>query len=219
MKFSLILTSLAAVASAAPGNIVQKRARVFTDKTFDELSISGGKAGTAKADAEAKLAGLPKDPAQLALVDKLDLSFLSHVNQICNQAEISGYTKTIAGLAPGEDVLALERGKIQNKVLKLTATVLALQAQQTKGDNVTARLEEETKKLEKNIALDVAEAGKTATGLKFDANTASADATKVEKDEVLIAKADEVINKSQELAGAGAKGKAEGKNKGDSSSE
>ncbi|KXH47698.1 hypothetical protein CSIM01_11344 [Colletotrichum simmondsii] len=216
MKFSAVLTTLVAVASAAPsrdiswsGSRLQKRAAVFTTaKTFDELSISGKNAGTAKEDALQKLSGLPTD---LSTVDKADLAFLNNVNKIANQAERGAYNVEIAKTAPGEDALALQRAKIQNKVLKLTATVMGLQAQQAQGKNVTAKLDEETKKLNKNIADDVANAGKPATALKFNASTDNPAATEVPKDDATATKAGDVVDQSIKAAGgnagaAGAKG-------------
>ncbi|KZL82085.1 small secreted protein [Colletotrichum incanum] len=218
MKFSIVLATLAAVASAAPsrdvssspGRKVQKRA-VFTPKTFDELSISGGNAGTAKEDALAKLSGLPAD---LSTVDKADLTFLDGVNKIANQAERGAYNAKIAETAPGEDALALQRAKIQNKVLKLTATVMGLQAEQAQGKNVTAKLEEETKKLNKNIADDVANAGKPATALKFNASTDNPTASEVPKDEALATKAGDVIDQSLAAVGGGQGAAGKGKNTG-----
>ncbi|KXH40354.1 hypothetical protein CSAL01_04455 [Colletotrichum salicis] len=216
MKFSAVFTTLVAVASAAPsrdisssGSKVQKRAAVFaTAKTFNDLSISGKNAGTAKEDALQKLSGLPTD---LSTVDKADLAFLNNVNKIANQAERGAYNVEIAKTAPGEDALALQRAKIQNKVLKLTATVMSLQAQQAQGKNVTAKLDEETKKLNKNIADDVANAGKPATALKFNASTDNPAATEVPKDDALATKAGDVVDQSIKAAGgkagaAGAKG-------------
>ncbi|UQC82403.1 uncharacterized protein CLUP02_07891 [Colletotrichum lupini] len=216
MKFSVVLTTLVAVASAAPsrdisssGSKLQKRAAVFaTAKTFDELSISGKNAGTAKEDALQKLSGLPTD---LSTVDKADLAFLNNVNKIANQAERGAYNVEIAKTAPGEDALALQRAKIQNKVLKLTATVMGLQAQQAQGKNVTAKLDEETKKLNKNIADDVANAGKPATALKFNASTDNPAASEVPKDDATATKAGDVVDQSIKAAGgnagaAGAKG-------------
>ncbi|KAK2063950.1 hypothetical protein LY76DRAFT_534045 [Colletotrichum caudatum] len=220
MKFSIVLASIAALVSAAPTgdvstsfrNKVQRRA-VFTPKTFNELSISGGNAGTAKEDALAKLGGLPAD---LSTVDKADLTFLDSVNKIANQAERGAYNVKIAQSVPGEDALALQRAKIQNKVLKLTATVMGLQAEQAQGKNVTAQLEEETKKLEKNVADDVANAGKPATALKFDASTDNPAASEVPEDDALAAKAGDVISQSVSAARSksnGGSGKGDGKGK------
>ncbi|KAF4838210.1 hypothetical protein CGCTS75_v001129 [Colletotrichum tropicale] len=211
MKFSIVLAALAAVASAAPtkdsssAGKIQKRAPVFTAKTFDELSISGGTAGTAKEDALKKLSGLPTDLTQ---VDKADITFLNNVNKIANQAERGAYNTKIAETTPGEDALALQRAKIQNKVLKLTATVMQLQVQQAQGQNVTAKLEEETKKLNKNIADDQANKGKTATSLKFNASTDNPTASDVPKDDAVAKKAGDVVDASVKAAGGGTAGAA-----------
>lgn len=64
-----------------------------------------------------------------------------------------------------------QRGKIKNKVLKLTATVLKLQAQQAQGQDVAAKLATEQKKLNNNIALDEKADGLPSTALAFDATT------------------------------------------------
>lgn len=64
-----------------------------------------------------------------------------------------------------------QRGKIQNKVLKLTATMLKLQIQQAQGQDVTAKMAEEQKKLNNNIVQDQEAAGQPATFLSFDAQT------------------------------------------------
>ncbi|KAG5803836.1 hypothetical protein H9Q74_011656 [Fusarium xylarioides] len=73
--------------------------------------------------------------------------------------------------ASGEAADALQRGKIKNKVLKLTATILKLEAQQAQGEDVADKLVEENKKLQNNISQDKDEAGKASTFLSFDATT------------------------------------------------
>jgi hypothetical protein len=65
----------------------------------------------------------------------------------------------------------LQRGKIKNKVLKLTATVLKLEAQQAQGEDVADKLDEENKKLQNNISQDQEAAGQASTFLQFDAST------------------------------------------------
>lgn len=62
-----------------------------------------------------------------------------------------------------------QNGKIKNKVLKLMATVIKLQAQQAQGDDVAEKLAEETKKLDTNVALDTAAAGQVSIAEPFDA--------------------------------------------------
>ncbi|KAK3382618.1 hypothetical protein B0T24DRAFT_602111 [Lasiosphaeria ovina] len=165
MKFSLVLAGLVALAAAAP---VEKRA-VFSTKTYDQLSISGGVAGNAQKEALAVLEGLPAD---LTKVEKADLNFLNSVNQIANDAETEAFNPQIAA-ASGTEAAALQRGKIKNKVLKLTATILKLQAQSAQGQNVASQLATEQKKLDNNISQDKAAAGQASTAVKFDATTES----------------------------------------------
>jgi hypothetical protein len=59
-------------------------------------------------------------------------------------------------------------GKIKNKVLKLTATIKKLEAQQAQGEDVADKLAAEQKKLDNNIAQDEAEAGNASTNVEFD---------------------------------------------------
>jgi cell division protein FtsB len=66
-----------------------------------------------------------------------------------------------------------QNGKIKNKVLKLMATVIKLEAQEAQGQDVAAKLAEETKKLDNNIATDVKNAGKPSTAVPFDAAIAA----------------------------------------------
>lgn len=62
-----------------------------------------------------------------------------------------------------------QNGKIKNKVLKLMATVLKLQAQQAQGEDVATDLATETKKLNNNIALDAKAAGQVSIAEPFTA--------------------------------------------------
>lgn len=66
-----------------------------------------------------------------------------------------------------------QRGKIKNKVLKLTATLLNLQAKQANGEDVQAKFDDEMKKLQNNIEQDKKEAGKPSTFLSFDGSAAA----------------------------------------------
>ncbi|KAJ4258081.1 hypothetical protein NW762_008221 [Fusarium torreyae] len=163
MKFTSILLTFAATALASP---ISKRA-VFSQSTYNDLSISGGTAGNAKQEALDKLSGLPSD---LSTVEKSDLDFLNSVNSIANDAEDEAFNPAIDS-ASGEDADALQRGKIKNKVLKLTATILKLQAQQAQGEDVTDKLDEENTKLQNNISQDEDAAGQASTFLSFDATT------------------------------------------------
>ncbi|KAI0188111.1 hypothetical protein EV127DRAFT_133431 [Xylaria flabelliformis] len=159
MRFSLSL--IAACAALA-------QAGVFTQQTYNDISISGGVAGNAQNEAMAVFSAL--DLNDLANVDKDDLDFLNSVNQICNDAEDEAFNPAIDA-ASGEDADALQRGKIKNKVLKLTASVLKLQAQAAQGQDTADKLAEEQKKLDNNISQDEDEAGNASTFLSFDATT------------------------------------------------
>ncbi|KAK1995373.1 hypothetical protein LX36DRAFT_165699 [Colletotrichum falcatum] len=165
MKFSLVAVGFASLAAAAP--LAARQSSVFSTQTYNQLSISGGTAGNAKQEALQKLAGLPADLAQ---VSKADLDFLNSVNQIANDAETDAFNPAIEA-ASGSAADSLQCGKIKNKVLKLTATVLKLQAQEAQGSDVAAKLATEQKKLDNNIKLDQAKAGNPCTALKFDAST------------------------------------------------
>lgn len=94
-SFSIIATILAVAASASP---IGKRA-VFADTTFNDISISGGTAGSAEAEAQQALSGLPAD---LTAVDKADLDFLNSVNQVANDAEKEGFNTAIEAASGAE---------------------------------------------------------------------------------------------------------------------
>jgi hypothetical protein len=112
MRFSLALfTTLALSASAAP---TPKRARslktrqagpVLADTTFNDITISGGVAGDAEAEALAVFSALPLD--DLASVDPADIEFLGAVNDVANDAETDAFNTAIEA-ATGEEATALE---------------------------------------------------------------------------------------------------------------
>ncbi|KAI3322934.1 small secreted protein [Xylariaceae sp. AK1471] len=159
MRFNLALISACAALA---------QAGVFTQETYNDISISGGTAGNAANEALAVFSAL--DTNNLAGVAKEDLDFLNSVNQICNDAEDEAFNPAIDA-ASGDAADALQRGKIKNKVLKLTASVLKLQAQVAQGEDVSDDLDTEQTKLNNNIKQDEDEAGNTSTALQFDATT------------------------------------------------
>lgn len=71
------------------------------------------------------------------------------------------------------DITGKQCGKIKNKVLKLTATMLKLQAQAAQGEDVADKMAEEQKKLDNNIAQDEDAAGTECTDPGFDADIAA----------------------------------------------
>jgi len=170
MQIPTLFVILFAFFTAAFSAPVERRASaaVFKAQTYNQLSISGGTAGNAQAQALAKFAALNLNDAKN--VAKSDVDFLNAVNQIANDAEVKAYNVAIAA-ATGAAKTALQNGKIQNKVLKLTASVLKLQVQAAQGQNTAATLATEQKKLATNIALDKKAAGQAATKLSFTAST------------------------------------------------
>jgi len=103
MRLSHAVLALFAAGSIAVPTPLKRRA-VFTTKTYNELSISGGVAGNGKQEALDALSGLPDD---LSTVEEADLDFLNSVNQIANDAETDAFNPAIEA-ANGEEADALE---------------------------------------------------------------------------------------------------------------
>jgi hypothetical protein len=160
---SIIAFATLAVAFPTPKNTLSRRAAVLADTTYDAISISGGVAGDAEAEALAVFSAI--DMNDLANVDPADIKFLGAVNDVANDAETDAFN---VALEAGDDE-ATQNGKIKNKVLKLMATKIELMAKAAQGEDTSAKLAEETKKLNNNIALDAAAAGQASTALPFDA--------------------------------------------------
>ncbi|KAH8728614.1 hypothetical protein GQ44DRAFT_674966 [Phaeosphaeriaceae sp. PMI808] len=171
---SLAILSLATISVALPAPLdrvlIIRQAGVLKATTFNAISIAGGKAGNAEAEAAAKFSALNLN--NLAGVSKADLDFLNTVNQVANDAEKEAFNPAVAA-ATGAAADAAQNGKIKNKVLKLMATVIKLEAQQAQGGNVAAQLQAETTKLDNNIATDKKNAGKASTAIPFDATISS----------------------------------------------
>ncbi|KAF2451237.1 hypothetical protein P171DRAFT_316470, partial [Karstenula rhodostoma CBS 690.94] len=172
MHFSAItILSLSALSVALPTAKRQNGAAVLGNAAYNDISISGGTAGDAEAEALAVFANL--DTANPENISKDDQDTLNQVNQVANDVEKEAFNPAIEA-ATGDEAQALQNGKIKNKVLKLEATVLKLQAQQAQGDDVAEKLADEQKKLDNNIALDKAAAGQASTFLPFDAQVTGA---------------------------------------------
>ncbi|KAL3420315.1 hypothetical protein PVAG01_08814 [Phlyctema vagabunda] len=170
MRFSIIAASaLATLVIAAPTGkrAVQKRA-IFPTVTYDEITIAGGQAGDAEAEANAVFTGFGLDLNDLASLDEADLDFLNNVNSAANDAEKGVYNPAVEA-ATGAEADAIQAAKIKNKVLKLTATMLKLKAEEAQGTDTTAEQAAEQKKLDNNISQDVAAAGTATTAIPFDA--------------------------------------------------
>ncbi|KAF1955811.1 hypothetical protein CC80DRAFT_505125 [Byssothecium circinans] len=205
MHFSAItVLSLTAIAAALPTTKRQAGAAVLATTTYDDISISGGTAGQAEAEALALFSGLDlENPENIAAEDQ---DFLNEVNQVANDAETEAFNPAIEA-ATGAEAEALEAGKTKNKVLKLMATVLKLEAQQAQGEDVAAKLAEEQTKLDNNIATDVENAGNPSTALAFDATIQGAGAGAAGANGAGANAADA---EAEAGANAGAKGKGKG---------
>ncbi|KAJ4986262.1 hypothetical protein SVAN01_08197 [Stagonosporopsis vannaccii] len=167
MRFQITtVAALVAISSALPTLKVRQSGPVLADTTYDAISISGGQAGNAEAEALAVFSAL--DTSNPANIDEADIAFLAAVNDVANGAEKEAFNPAIEA-ATGAEADALEAGKTKNKVLKLMATKLQLEAKQAQGEDVSAKLADELKKLNNNIATDKENAGNPSTALPFDA--------------------------------------------------
>ncbi|KFY75211.1 hypothetical protein V499_04769 [Pseudogymnoascus sp. VKM F-103] len=135
--------------------------RALSSQAYNDLSISAGQAGDAEAEAAAKI-GIDSS-SDLANVSKADLQIVKGIHDVANAAEVGAFNPAVAA-ATGAEKVAIQNGKIKNKVLKLSAAVLALQIQEAQGDSsVATKLAAEQKKLANNIALDTKAAGQDST--------------------------------------------------------
>ena len=104
MHFSVFaVLSLTALSAAAP--VARRQAAVLATTTYNDISISGGKAGNAKAEALAVFAKL--DTANPENISKEDQSALNEINQVANDVEKEAFNTAIAA-ATGEEAAALQ---------------------------------------------------------------------------------------------------------------
>ncbi|KAK3398011.1 hypothetical protein B0T20DRAFT_238154 [Sordaria brevicollis] len=169
-KFAFVftlLTSALAAPCALDTRDLSKRA--LSAQSYSQFSVSGGVGGNALAEVKAKF---PIDENNLASVSAEDLAIIKAARKTAENAETKagGFNEAIkaAGGTKTEAGKALQVGKIKNKVLKLKLFNLAMQIEQAQGkkDN-SAKIAEETKKLNKNIELDKAAAGQKSTAVNF----------------------------------------------------
>ncbi|KAK5199017.1 hypothetical protein LTR99_001056 [Exophiala xenobiotica] len=165
MHFSCatILLSILALSTAAPAGLKAKRASVLTAQSYADFQVSDGVAGNALAEVNAKF---PIDQTDLANVSDADLQIIQDARVVAEDAETGtgGFNDEIAAAGDG-NTTALQNGKIKNKVLKLQLEVLGLQIEAAQGNADQAKIDEETTKLNSNIALDEAAAGQTSVGV------------------------------------------------------
>jgi len=152
---TLTALCLGAFALAAP---LERR---FTQLAYAQFQISDGVGGNAKAQADAvfNLGG-----QALADVSAADLAAIQAMREEAESAETDDFDPEIAA-ASGAAADALQVGKIKNKVLKLTGEILGLQIEQAQGKDTASDIATETTKLNNNIQLDTANAGKASKGV------------------------------------------------------
>lgn len=102
---SLTIISLAALSVALPAP--HKRALkarqsgpVLADTTFNDISIAGGQAGNAEAEALAVFSAL--DLQNPGNIDPADIKFLGEVNNVANDAEVEAFNTALEG-ATGDE--------------------------------------------------------------------------------------------------------------------
>ncbi|POS83889.1 hypothetical protein EPUL_005260 [Erysiphe pulchra] len=141
-------------------------ASVLSSQSYSDLQISDGKAGSAEQEAAAKFQGL--DKGDLSKVSDADVKLIKGIHDVAEKAEVEAFNPAIEK-ATGDDLKAMKIGKTKNKVLKTSATVLALEIQEAKGQKVDpAKMAKEKAKKAKNISLDKAAAGQASKGVTID---------------------------------------------------
>ncbi|PSN71279.1 hypothetical protein BS50DRAFT_487264 [Corynespora cassiicola Philippines] len=147
---------------AAPTGGVQKRA--LTQQSYADFQISDGTAGDALNEVMQKF---PIDMNNLASVSAADQKVISDSRQVAESAETDAFNPAIEA-ASGADATALQNGKIKNKVLKLQLEVMDLMISQAQGEDNQAKIDEEMKKLNNNIATDKKNAGQASQSVQFN---------------------------------------------------
>ncbi|CAE6533457.1 unnamed protein product [Rhizoctonia solani] len=149
-----------------------KRQSLMPLRDYKDFQISTGTAGDALARAEAVFK-TPFDGVELATVSDEDLDNLNTMRGAASKFETTDFNPAIEA-ATGEEADALQRGKIANKVLKNLGSVMVASIKEAKAkaagedaSEFTAKIEEETKKMNKNAATDKADAGKALATLSI----------------------------------------------------
>ncbi|KAM0171711.1 hypothetical protein ACHAPF_007958 [Botrytis cinerea] len=192
--FSLSVATLAAPTDTIKrASTKATSASVLTAGDYSSFQVSDGVAGDALAEVNAKfpvrtLSIVPLvypvfkksqpliypqiDTSNFAGVSASDLAIITKAAQISEDAEVGtgGFNDAIdaAGGTSSTAGAPLQIGKIKNKVLKLQTDVLRIQIQTAQGNaGSSSELATQQKKLATNVALDVAQAGKTSKSISF----------------------------------------------------
>jgi len=110
MHFTAVtLLSLTALSTALPATrhslTTRQAAAVLGSTTYDDISIAGGTAGNAEAEALAIFSALDLENPEN--ISKDDQDFLNEVNQVANDAETEAFNPAIDA-ASGADATALQ---------------------------------------------------------------------------------------------------------------
>jgi len=176
-RFALIAlfgSLLASIASAAPVpsrvELADRASTTFVEQAYSAFQISNGVGGTAADQANAIFV-TPFANVDLTTISEDTIEAINTMREAAEDAETEQFDPQIDA-ASATTAAALQVGKIKNKVLKLTAEIEDInikiaQAQASGSDtsSLQADLASETTKLNSNLALDKANAGKTSQGV------------------------------------------------------
>ncbi|KAH7143890.1 hypothetical protein EDB81DRAFT_884487 [Dactylonectria macrodidyma] len=167
---AMLFVSLAASAIALPSH---KRADLLQVQDYVQFQISDGLAGNSLKEVAAKFP-VEEFRANLAGVSANDLAILKAARETAEAAETDagGFNDAIDQVGEdSDDGIALQTGKIKNKVLKLELQVLALQIELAQGDGNQAKIDEEQAKLDKNVATDRENEGDQSQSINFSGSS------------------------------------------------
>ncbi|RKF54287.1 putative small secreted protein [Golovinomyces cichoracearum] len=174
MKLISTLTALTLFMSVVSSPLAQdpktgpnlNRRSVLSSQKYKDLQISDGVAGNAEQEAATRFEGI--DLNNLASVSDEDVKLIKGIHDVAENAELKAFDPAIAK-ASGPELDALKIGKIKNKVLKTSATVLQLQIRMEKGEKIDPEdFKIQKKKKDVNIALDKKASGKESKGVDFN---------------------------------------------------
>ncbi|KAG8808076.1 hypothetical protein FRC17_004144, partial [Serendipita sp. 399] len=146
--------------------------RAFPLRDYADFQISDTPAGNAQAEAEAIFVQPFAGIADLATVSDEDRDNVEAMRKLAEDAETEQFNPAIEAAASEEEADALQRGKIKNKVLKLTGISQVRKIDLAKAraagkdtSSIETKLADSLKKLSKNIATDKASAGLASKGV------------------------------------------------------
>ncbi|KAK7402811.1 hypothetical protein QQX98_011439 [Neonectria punicea] len=162
---AILFLSLVTSTVASP----TKRADLLQVQDYSQFQISDGVAGNALEEVAQKFP-VAQFRANLAGVSENDLAILKAARETAEgaEADAGGFNDAIDQVGKdSDDGIALQAGKIKNKVLKLELQVLALQIEIAQGGGDQAKLDTEQAKLDKNVATDQESAGNQSQSINF----------------------------------------------------